>query len=53
MNCYTTIEQYENQDTFEKIRKSPKPIDEFNPKGKKKNKKDYSKERNRKRESLE
>lgn len=40
----------ESEETFKKIPKSPKPLDGFIPKGKKRGKKDYSKERERKRE---
>ena len=45
------IEQYQDEDTFIKIPKSPKPLDGYAPKGNKRNKKDYSKERQRKRSS--
>lgn len=50
MNFHIELEQYQDEDTFIKIPKSPKPLDGYNPKGKKKAKKDYSKERNRKRD---
>ena len=50
MNFQIELEQYQDEDTFIKIPKSPKPIDGYVPKGKKP-KKDYSKERERKRNS--
>lgn len=46
----TSFEQYEDSETFKKIPKSPKPQEDFNAKGKKRNKKDYSKERSKKRD---
>ena len=49
---YLFTEQYEDQNNFEKIRKSPKNLDNT-AKGKKQNKKDYTKERQRKRSILE
>lgn len=45
---HNTLEEYFS-DTFEKIKKSPKPLDGVQPKGKKRNKQDYSKERDKKR----
>lgn len=45
-NC----DPFEQEETFKKIPKSPKNLDGYNPKGKKKNKKDYSKERSKKRD---
>ena len=45
-----SFEQYENEETFKKIPKSPKNLDGYTPKGKKRNKKDYSKERSKKRD---
>lgn len=38
-----------SEETFKKIPKSPKPLDGYIPKGKKKGKRDYSKERDSKR----
>jgi hypothetical protein len=49
MKFYINTEDYLSEDTFIKIPKTPKPLDGYNPKGKKKNKKDYSQERERKR----
>ena len=46
---YIDTDNYLDEDTFIKIPKSPKPLDGYTPKGNKRNKKDYSKERQRKR----
>lgn len=49
MQTVLSFEQYEQEETFKKIPKSPKNLDGYNPKGKKRNKKDYSKDREKKR----
>lgn len=52
---YLAFDKYEDsaEETFKKIPKNPKNFDKDNQKGKKRNKRDYSKERERKRGSYE
>lgn len=49
MQTVLSFEQYEQEETFKKIPKPPKNLDGYNPKGKKRNKKKYENERERKR----